>query len=523
MRCAIYCRVSSSQQEEDGTSLVTQEARCREYAAGRGWEVVGVFRDAHTGTQYQERPGLSTLRELVRARAVDIVLCYAVDRLSRHQAHLYILVEELETHDVSLAFVTEDFENTPVGRLIRSARAFAAEIEHEKIRERTTRGKLARVQSGKLLPTGKPLYGYRWRDDQRGQLDIHAPEAVVVRQIYAAHAGGATIRGIVAELAAAGIPSPTGKATWSFTTVRNVLRNPAYAGDAYGWGYNRSKPGYSQRLDLEKAHRLPEGTVPPIIDRPTWQAVQTTLAANQARATRNAQTPEAALLRGGYARCGVCGWTMVHRPHASKVSDYVCGQSRRPRDTRSCDSVPTISAPRLDRIVWEHVRMIMTQPGVIQEALADLQQDTASPDELSGFDARTAEISRTLDRLARRIALTDDDQAAALLLRELEQSTRQQRAVDAEREQLLARQAALHASRRQLLDLDAWRARMAANLDALTWEERRLLMDLLGIRVQVWRHGHDPRWQLSSVVDLSRLPVGDIVSDTTLCGYGSRP
>ena len=55
-RAAIYCRVSTSAQEEDGTSLGTQEARCRAYVEEQGWTLLDVFVDVHTGAQYRERP-----------------------------------------------------------------------------------------------------------------------------------------------------------------------------------------------------------------------------------------------------------------------------------------------------------------------------------------------------------------------------------------------------------------------------------------------------------------------------------
>src|SRR5215217_3402798 len=136
-RAAIYVRVSTSAQEDEGTSLDTQEARCRSYAEHHGYQITDIYRDVFTGAQYRERPGLSALREQVRAGAVDVVLAYALDRLSRNQAHLAILAEEVEDHGGRLEFVTEDFEDSAVGKFIRSAKSFAAEVEREKIGERS--------------------------------------------------------------------------------------------------------------------------------------------------------------------------------------------------------------------------------------------------------------------------------------------------------------------------------------------------------------------------------------------------
>ncbi len=82
-RCAIYVRVSTVGQEQDGTSLDTQEERCRAYAAERGWQVVAVYRETHTGSELWERPQLTALRDAVRSGAVDVLLAFALDRLSR--------------------------------------------------------------------------------------------------------------------------------------------------------------------------------------------------------------------------------------------------------------------------------------------------------------------------------------------------------------------------------------------------------------------------------------------------------
>ena len=64
VRAAIYVRVSSSAQEQDGSSLETQEAACRRYAAERGYVVdeTDVYREVHTGTELWERPALQRLR-----------------------------------------------------------------------------------------------------------------------------------------------------------------------------------------------------------------------------------------------------------------------------------------------------------------------------------------------------------------------------------------------------------------------------------------------------------------------------
>src|SRR4051812_11558372 len=97
-RAALYCRVSTDDQERDGTSLVTQEERCRAYATEPGSQVgpALVWRESYSGFKLHERGKLSELRAAIKAHHVDVVVCFALDRLSRNQAHTAILMEELE-------------------------------------------------------------------------------------------------------------------------------------------------------------------------------------------------------------------------------------------------------------------------------------------------------------------------------------------------------------------------------------------------------------------------------------------
>ena len=84
MRAITYARVSTDAQERDGTSLDTQERACLDFTRAQGWLVVESVRDAASGFSL-DRDGIERVRELLRAGAADVVVAYAVDRLSRNQ------------------------------------------------------------------------------------------------------------------------------------------------------------------------------------------------------------------------------------------------------------------------------------------------------------------------------------------------------------------------------------------------------------------------------------------------------
>ena len=128
VRALVYSRVSTDAQERDGTSLDTQERACREYAQAKGWTVAESIKDTASGSNL-DRPGIERVRQLLSQGFVDVVLAYAVDRLSRNQIHIAVLLDDIERADATLEFVTEDFENTPAGRLILNSTCAKTQIQ----------------------------------------------------------------------------------------------------------------------------------------------------------------------------------------------------------------------------------------------------------------------------------------------------------------------------------------------------------------------------------------------------------
>ena len=126
-RAAIYVRVSTRTQETEGTSLDSQLAACRDYAASRGATVDegDVYREVHTGTELWERPQLTRLREAIRARVIYLVVVHASDRLSRDAILLGMVLIEADHACVAIEFVTEPIDYSPESLLFQSVRGFA--------------------------------------------------------------------------------------------------------------------------------------------------------------------------------------------------------------------------------------------------------------------------------------------------------------------------------------------------------------------------------------------------------------
>jgi site-specific DNA recombinase len=91
-----------------------------------------VFREIGTAYQYRERPRLSQMRQRIRSGDIQSVVVTAIDRLSKNQIHLIILLEEMDQRHVTLLSVSEKLDETPMGRFARMMLALMAEIKQEK-------------------------------------------------------------------------------------------------------------------------------------------------------------------------------------------------------------------------------------------------------------------------------------------------------------------------------------------------------------------------------------------------------
>jgi site-specific DNA recombinase len=146
---AIYVRVSSDRQKEEGT-IASQKAALLEYAQGQQLTVPApwIFADEGYSGAVLARPGLERLRDLVAEGQIEAVLVYAPDRLSRKYAYQVLLVEEFARHGVETVFIKSPAAQTPEERLLLQFQGMMAEYERAQIAERTRRGKRYRAKSG---------------------------------------------------------------------------------------------------------------------------------------------------------------------------------------------------------------------------------------------------------------------------------------------------------------------------------------------------------------------------------------
>lgn len=490
-RAALYARVSTDEQATR-FGLAAQVHELRVAAAARGYTVAAgaeFVDDGHSGATL-ERPALTRLRDTVRARAVDVVLVHDPDRLSRRLPHQLLLLEELEAR-ARVEFVTTPRETTPEGQLLLNVKGVVAEYERLKIQERTLRGKREKARRGQVVASYP--YGYRPDAARRGYVVVHDPEAAVVRMIYGWLIDeGRSVRSIVDELRALGVPPATAARAWGPTQVRRIVASDRYTGRTWYKGI--------------------EIPIPAIITPERHAAARAQLARNAvALVGRPAVQPY--LLRG-LLRCASCPYPYVSYPSKGRRYYRCRGYDRFSLGPR-CLS-PVIQAPWSEGAVWEAVTGLLRQPAVLREAAERYAATSA---------VRDLELSTRLEVLRRALATLDGKERRALevyleegidkpaLLAQVRGIVREREGVRAELARAEAQVVAQGAVGGHEAAIARWCATAARGMDRLDVGGRQKLLGLVvdQVRVALDRsleiHGRVPFADVTELALASATPV----------------
>lgn len=480
LRAAIYCRVSTDEQEEN-TSLDTQESDCRAYAEKNGYVIVCVFRETFTGALYRERKKLSAIRELIRGHKIDVVVIRTFDRLSRNHTHFAVLVDEMQHYSVELACVKEQVDNSPLGMMLRVIMSAVAEIEHTKIYERTQEGRRRAVTDrGHIVATYKPLYGYAWDDPtpkKRYSVHINEEEAKIVRRIIRSVADGVPVREIARQLREEGVPPP--KSHWQTVTIRDMVHDERYIGKGAAF-MQHGAHARNPHTPIPFA----EGIYPPITDEATHDRARRRLAINKQEAARHNPNPEQFLLRAGFVYCDIC----KRRMHVHRVRDYSYYEckGRSDVDTGPICPMQTVPTEKLDALVWEDIAHLARETYRIREAVQKVLEGTSMKPEKDALKLTRERLETDKNRYTNDLKNPNcygsaRDTVLALLSETEEKLNR----LDLEEATIEAGEIDLARVRAELQKILAWCERMEKGEKQATYEEKRAFMHLIGARVYV--------------------------------------
>jgi site-specific DNA recombinase len=547
-RAAFYIRQSNPYDRDSAGPEVQQEGMWR-HACEHGYHVEPqhVYLERHTGVELFERQELAALLKAMRAREIDLVLLWSTDRFSREPDHLSFLLVMAKHEGVRLEFITEPLDDTDEGWLLRQVMGFASKREWRQIRERTHAGNRKRVEKGKIRIGGIPLYGYTPAPARDRYLENPAT-APVVRRIFEAVANGMPLRAVAGMLNDESIPTPTGKGKindgqgqWVHVRIREIVRNPAYGGQAEGWRWNRAKVNgkkLNQMRPESERIPLPEGVVPALVSWELYEEANARLAVNQRTAARNNRNPEASLLRGGFVRCGRCGRTMHvqwrHQTRNGKRRDWPTYQCRHQFHTADACS-HTISVQKLDTEVWEFVTERLMDSTFIEREIERLRRTDPQTGRIADLDIAIRDLQKQIDNLAAGLAQLSQPAAIAAVSVQMDTLAKQQAGLEAEKRRVRERYKSWERAYAWLEDfrgVESTVRKRLADPTYFTYEYKRDLLLAFELRVKVWPEGEGPlhaetgrraRWDIdadpASILDWT----APLTAQTPMAGESADP
>ena len=380
-RVCLYTRISTDE-ENQPTSLHSQRERLEAFCqVQEGWRIVAHKQDQATGTKL-DRPGLEAALDLARSGAIDLLLVYRVDRLSRKVRQLAQLAEELDTYDVTLRSATEPFDTgSAAGRMMLQMLAVFAEFEHATIVDRISAGIERRAKEGRWFG-GRPPFGYTFSSEQRVLVPdpVKAPVVRRVFELYARKRLGT--RTIAQQLRDEGAPAPS--AGWGHPAVHWIINNPTYIGK------------------IRWRDKVFDGVHEPLVDEFTFAKAQAILAERGEHAKRRGNASD--FLLSGLLRCGRCGKAyigMSANGNGGRYHYYACtGRQKYGPKAYTGERLPR---EKLEHAVLHQVATIYRDQQLIGDALAKAQADAAQrrPELEQRLASIGAEITRAEQSLER--------------------------------------------------------------------------------------------------------------------------
>ncbi|MGK9347541.1 recombinase family protein, partial [Melissococcus plutonius] len=188
-RAALYERVSTTNQAEEGYSIDAQIDKLTKFAESKDYKIVGHYTDAGYSGSKIDRPNLQNMVNDIKQSKIDIVVVYKLDRLSRSQKDTLHLIDDIFLkNNVEFVSITESFDtSTAYGRAMLGLLSVFAQLERENIRERikmtfAERARQGLYHGGSSIPAGYYM--------ENGLLKVDKSEAFVVQKVFELYAEG---------------------------------------------------------------------------------------------------------------------------------------------------------------------------------------------------------------------------------------------------------------------------------------------------------------------------------------------
>lgn len=342
MKVAVYTRVSTSGQVEDGFSLEAQHDRLLEFVRLQGWELIRVYTDPGVSAKNLDRPGVKEMIAGIKSGMFQAVIVHKLDRLTRNIGDLHGLVELVNEKNVKLISLSESIDtSTPSGRMFVYFLGIFAQLFRENLREEVLKGQSKRADKGLRNGSSAP-YGYELVD---GKLTIAEENAEWVRKIfewYTERQWG--FQRITKELNQLSVMGNRG-GLWHQNIVQYILTNHAYIG----------KNSWKPKGAPESERIVRDGGHDPIVDEVTFHRAQTMM-----RRRSTGEIPKSSRDSypfSGIVRCGECGSPYHGRILRMKTGTYYNYRCYSKNKLNHC-TAPDISELKLEKLLFEHLQLI---------------------------------------------------------------------------------------------------------------------------------------------------------------------
>ena len=376
-RAALYIRVSTLEQAQEGYSVGEQRERLIAYCKAQDWLIADIYVDGgYTGSNLN-RPGIQKL--MSETEKFDVVLVYKLDRLSRSQRDTLYLIEEIfRPNKVDFVSMQESFDtSSPFGKAMIGLLAVFAQLEREQIKERTWMGRVARAKTGLHHGGGNIPIGYDYED---GKLIVNPYEAEQVRKIYEWYLSGASLKAITDKLQDAGYTNKYSSYN-SWSSVRNILENETYIGRLHFGD-----------VVVDHAHEA-------IITEEQFNAAQ--ILRGKRREQFGSHAFQSKHVLTGLLFCGHCGGRYYLR-NTGKYSYYACYS--RTKQMKNMIKDPNCQnkiwrAQDLEPIIEEKILALLRNPKIGEELAAGKPKAAAPVSKNTDVERRIREIDRQIGKL----------------------------------------------------------------------------------------------------------------------------
>ena len=231
MRVAAYCRVSTEEEEQQG-SFETQKLYYTEKINSTSeWELAGIYADdGISGIHTKKRDGFNQMIQDCKKKKIDLILTKSISRFARNTLDSIQYVRMLKAIGIAVIFEKENINTSTMNsEMILTVLSAFAQAESESISQNVARGKRMGFRQGKFpFPYGQIL-GYRKGLD--GKPEVIPEEAEVIRMIFNSYLQGASLLTIKKKLEAGGVLTARGNKKWSSESVQRILQNEKYCGE----------------------------------------------------------------------------------------------------------------------------------------------------------------------------------------------------------------------------------------------------------------------------------------------------